>query len=100
MYQNIHIRKHTEKQKAKETKENKKKKKKKKQEKKRRKKMLLLTISVKNLTEYNDIVLQFALCTFNLPDQPTKRERVLKNNKLVHVCLLFVQDEDQDMLMQ
>ena len=40
------------------------------------------------------------LCTFNLPDQPTKRECMLKNNKLVYVCLLFVQHENQDMLMQ
>ena len=32
----------------------------------------LLTISVENLEAYNNIVWQFALCTFNLPDLPTK----------------------------
>ena len=50
--------------------------------------LLLLTISVENLTGYNDIVRQIALCTLNLPDQPTKRERVLKNNNVV--CLFFL----------
>ena len=62
--------------------------------------LLLLAISVENLTGYNNILWQFALCTFNLPDQPTKSERVLKNNQPVFVCLLYVQDENQDMLMQ
>ena len=62
--------------------------------------LLFLTISVENLTEYNNIVWQFPLCTFNLPDQPTKGQRVLKNNKLVYICLIFVQDENQNMLMQ
>ena len=70
----------TKKQKAKETKGDRKIERN--QKKKRRKKMLLLlTISVENLTGYNDVVWKFALCTFNLPDHPTKRERVLKNNK-------------------
>ena len=41
--------------------------------KKRRKKiLLLLTISVENLTGYGDIASQFALCAFNLRDQPIK----------------------------
>ena len=67
----------------------------KKQKKKRRKKMLLLlTISVENLTRYDAVVWEFALCTFNLHDQSTKRERVLKNNKLwktlVYICLLYL----------
>ena len=62
--------------------------------------LLLLTISVENLTGYNDIVWQFALCSFNLPDQPTKRESMLKNNKHVYISLRFVQYEKQDMLMQ
>ena len=70
----------------------------------RKKMLLLLTISVENLTGYGDIVWHFALCTFNLHDQPTKWERVLKNNKLwtafVYICLLFVQGKNQDMLMQ
>ena len=59
----------------------------KKLKKKRRKKMLLLllTISVENLMGHDDIVWQFALSTFNLRDQPTKRERQLKNNK--RVCI-------------
>ena len=62
--------------------------------------LLLLTMSVENFTGYNNIVWQFALCTFNLLDQSTKREQVLKDNKRVYVCLLFVQDEDKNMLMQ
>ena len=37
--------------------------------------LLLLTVSVENLTRYDNIVLKFALCTFNLGDQPTKRAR-------------------------
>ena len=40
--------------------------------------LLLLTISVENLTRYDDIVWEFALYTFNIYDQPTKREHVLK----------------------
>ena len=59
--------------------------------------LLLLTISVENLTGYNDIVWQFVLCTFTLFDQPTKGERVLKINKLVYIWLLFVQDENKDL---
>ena len=65
---------------------------KKKQKKKKRKKMLLLlTISVENLTGYDDIIWQFALCSFNLRDQQTKRELVLKNNKLwkTFVCIVY-----------
>ena len=67
---------------------------------KRRKKMLLLfTTSAENLIWYYDIVRQFSLCTFNLHDQPTKRELALKSNKLwkefVYICLFFVQDENQ-----
>ena len=37
--------------------------------------MLLLRTSVENLPGYEDITRQFTLCTFNLRDQPTKRER-------------------------
>ena len=33
--------------------------------------LLLLTIYVENLTVYDDVVWQFALCTFNLRDHPT-----------------------------
>ena len=77
--------------------------------------MLLLRTSVENLPGYEDITRQFTLCTFNLRDQPTKRERererererrerVLKNNKLwrtcAYICLLYIQDRNQDMLMQ
>ena len=62
--------------------------------------LLLLTIYVDNLTASDDIVWQFALCTFNLHDQPTKWQRVLKSNKLwktfLHICLRFVQNENQD----
>ena len=62
--------------------------------------MLLLTIYLETLTGCNDIVSQLGRGTFGLPDQRTKTERVLKNNKLVYICLLFVQDKNQDMLMQ
>ena len=63
------------KQKAKETKENRKTKETKEE---KRKKMLLLTVSVENLMGYDDIVCEFALCTFNLRDQQRKRERAKK----------------------
>ena len=76
----------------------------KKPKKKRSKKMSLLTISVENLTGYNDIAWQFALCALNLRDQLTKRERVVKSNKLwkifACICLLYTQDESQDTLTQ
>ena len=77
----------------------------KKPKKKRRKKMLLpLTASVENLTGYDDIVCEFALCNFNLFNQPTKRECIRKNNNFwktfVYIYLLYVQHENQDMLMQ
>ena len=36
--------------------------------------MPLLTAVVGNLTGYDDIVCEFALCAFNLRDQPTKRK--------------------------
>ena len=63
----------------------------KKPKKKRRKGMLLLlTISVENLLEHDDIVWQFVLCTFNLHDKSIKRERVLKSNKLWKKLYLFV----------
>ena len=43
----------------------------KKTKKKNRKKMLLfLTASGENLTGYDDVVFKFALCNFNLRDQP------------------------------
>ena len=51
---------------------------------------------MENLTGYGDIASQFALCAFNLRDQPIKWEHVLKSDKLwkafVYICLLFVQD--------
>ena len=65
-------------------------KKKRNQKKKRINKMLLLTISLENLVEYNDIVWKIALCTFNLPDQPTKREHVLIKTYLVIKTFLFI----------
>ena len=65
---------------------------------------LMLTISAENLARDDDIVWEFALRTFNLREQPNKRERRLKNNKvwkkLAYICLPYVQDENQDMLMQ
>ena len=64
---------------------------------------LLLIIFVENLTRYDDIIWEFALCTFSLRDQLTKRQRVWKNSKLwkafVYICLPSIQDENQDMLM-
>ena len=36
--------------------------------------MPLLTAVVGNLTGYDDIVCEFALCDLNLRDQPTKRK--------------------------
>ena len=48
------------------------------------------------------MILNFALCTFNLRDQQTKRERMVKTinfGKKVYICLLYVHDESQDMLM-
>ena len=63
--------------------------------------LLLGAVPLENLMGYDDI--ELALCTFNLRDQQTKRERMLKNNKLwktfVYICLLYVHDESQDMLM-
>ena len=50
----------------------------------------LLTISVENLTRYDDMIREFALVPI---DQPTKIERVLKNSKLwktfVHIYFMF-----------
>ena len=65
---------------------------------------LMLTISAENLARDDDIVWEFSLRTFNLREQPNKRKRMLKNNKVwkkqVYICLPYVQDENQDMLMQ
>ena len=49
--------------------------------------MLLLTISVSNLTRYDVIVWEFALCIFNLRDQLTKREDVLKTMNFGSICI-------------
>ena len=51
-----------------------------KETKEEKRKNMLLTVYVENLMEYDAIVCEFALC--NSRDQPTKRERVLKNDKL------------------
>ena len=51
----------------------------------------------------DDIVCEFALCTLKLHFQPTKSERVLKSKlwkEIVYICLIFVQDKNQEMLMQ
>ena len=49
--------------------------------------LLMLSVSVENLTGYDDIVCEFTVCTFNLRDQLLKRECVLKNNKLLeNIC--------------
>ena len=70
----------------------------------KRKMLLLLIVFVQNLAEYNNIICEFALFSFNLHDQPTKRERMLKNYKLwktfVYNFEISVQKENQDMLMQ
>ena len=56
--------------------------------------LLMLSVSVENLTGYDDIVCEFTLCTFNLRDQLLKRECVLKNNKLfgkhLHIYVYFM----------
>ena len=52
--------------------------------------LLLWTVSVENLTGYDDVVCKFAVCTFNLLDEPTKRERALKNNKLCKTYVFIV----------
>ena len=65
--------------------------------------LLLLTVFVENLRGYDDIVCEFALCTFNLRDQRKKRERVLKNNIIwktfVYICLRYVEDGNQSKLI-
>ena len=57
-----------------------------------RKMSFLWTVSVENLTGYDNIICKFALCTFNLRDQETKWESVLKNTRLwkifPYICLL------------
>ena len=40
--------------------------------------LLLLTVSVENPSGYDTIICEFALSTFNLHDQPRKRERAEK----------------------
>ena len=87
---------------AKETKENRKTKKKKKKKKRLEKMVLmLLTVFVENLTGYDDIVCEFVLCTFNLRDQRTKRERVLNIiwKTFVYICLRYVEDRNQSKLI-
>ena len=59
--------------------------------------LLFLTISVENLMGYNDIVRQFDLCILT---QLIRQQKGSRANKLVYICLLFVQDENKDMLMQ
>ena len=57
----------------------------------RKKKMLLLlTISVENVTGYDVVVWQYALCTFNLRDQLTKSERVQKTTNFGKHLYIFV----------
>ena len=84
-------------QKAKETKENRKTKEIKEEKEKENVVVVIVAVekSVENLKRYDDIVWQFALCTFNLHDQPTKRERMLKNKLwkiFEYICLLYIQD--------
>ena len=52
--------------------------------------MLLLIISVNNLTRYDVIVWEFALCIFNLRDQPTKREDAPKTINFGKHLYIFV----------
>ena len=68
------------KQKSKETNENRKTKETK--ELKEKENVVIVNNICGKLTRYDDMVREFTLCTFNLHDQPTKRKRVLKNNKL------------------
>ena len=89
--------KHTHSQKAKETKENRKTKETKEEKEKENVVVVIVVVekSVENLTRFDDIVWEFALCTFNLYDQPTKRERMLKNKLwkiFEYIFLLYIQD--------
>ena len=56
------------------------------------------------LKGYDDIVCELALCTFNLVISQQKESACKKNNKLgkmlVYICLLYVPNENQGMLMQ
>ena len=52
--------------------------------------LLLLRVSVENLSGHDLIVCGFVLCTFNLHDQPTKRERVLRKNKLWKTFVIYL----------
>ena len=49
--------------------------------------LLLLTVSVENLSGYDTIICEFALSTFNLHDQPRKRERAEKQWALENICI-------------
>ena len=77
--------------------------------------LFLLTISVESLTGYDDIVWQFAQCTFNSHGWPANkmRARTKKSNKLwksytyiyiyiyIYILAYFLfQIKPQDMLMQ
>ena len=101
MLQNIYFlfqtKEHTHSQKAKETKENRKTKETKEEKEKENVVVVIVVVekSVENLTRFDDIVWEFALCTFNLYDQPTKRERMLKNKLwkiFEYIFLLYIQD--------
>ena len=105
-------------QKAKETKENRKTKKAK--EEKEKENVVVVNNTCGNLARSDDIVWEFALYTTNLRDvciyfaikerglwsancdQPTKREDILKSNKLwktfAYIYLIHVQDENEYVL--
>ena len=102
---NTHTHTHTHTQRNKKIKKLKKIEKQKKPKKKRRNKdlLLLLTISAENVMGYDDSF-DNLFCVLLIYMISQKRERVLKSNKLwkefVYICVLFVQDGNQVILMQ
>ena len=70
-----------------------------------KKNVVVTTISVENLTGYSDIVWAdnwlWVLLTYMI-NQQRKNSLILKNSKeiFLHICLRYVQNQNQDMLMQ
>ena len=90
---------HTHKQKAKETKENRKTKETKKETEK------VNLVSVNNICRKCNVIQWYCLTICSvLLNYVISQQRMLKSNKFsktfAHICLLYIQDENQDMLMQ
>ena len=52
--------------------------------------MLFLTVSVENLMGYGHIVCEFALCNFNVSDQPTNGEGVRKKQESLKTICIYL----------